>query len=67
MAAVIAIVLQFMPYLVEAAASFPKIITFIAGLQAIFARTKVWTAEQEAEFDAQTEALRSDPAWQITD
>lgn len=67
MTAILALVLKYIPYLVQAAGSIPEITGFIASLQAIFKRDKVWTPEQEAEFDAQTEALRSDPAWQIND
>ena len=67
MTAILAVVLKYLPYLVQAAGSIPEITGFIASLQAIFKRDKVWTPEQEAEFDAQTEALRSDPAWQVKD
>jgi hypothetical protein len=67
MNAIIALVIKFLPYLVTAAQSVPEIITFIAGLEAIFKRTSVWTDAQEKEFDAQTEALRSDPAWIVND
>lgn len=67
MTAILALVLKYIPYLVQAAGSIPEITGFIASLKQIFTRDKVWTPEQEAEFDAQTEALRSDPAWQVND
>jgi hypothetical protein len=67
MSSIIPIILKYLPYLVQAAAEIPQITTFLAELQAIFKRDKVWTDQQEAEFDAQTEAMRSDPAWQVID
>jgi len=67
MTAIVALALKYLPYLVQAAGSIPEITGFISSLQTIFKRDKVWTPEQEAEFDAQTEALRSDPAWQVND
>lgn len=67
MSAIIQAILRYLPYLVQAAGTIPQITTFLAELQAIFKRDKTWTPEQEAEFDAQTEAMRSDPAWQVTD
>ena len=67
MGAIIAIVLQFLPYLVDAGKSVPQIITFISELRAIFARTKAWTPEQEKAFDDSVEALRADPYWKSTD
>lgn len=67
MTALLAIVIKYLPYLVTAAAEIPQITTFLAEIQSIFKRTKVWTPEQEQEFDAATEALRSDPAWQVID
>ncbi len=67
MSAIIPLIIKFLPYLTQAAQSIPEITTFIASIHDIFKRTKSWTPEQEAEFDAQTEALRSDPAWQVID
>lgn len=67
MTAILALVLKYLPYLVQAAGSIPEITGFIASLQGIFKRNKVWTPEQEAEFDASVETLRSDPAWQVND
>lgn len=67
MAAIIPIILKYLPYLIQASQSIPEITGFIANLQAIFKRDKSWTPDQEAEFDAQTEAMRSDPAWQVND
>ncbi len=67
MSAIIPLFIKFLPYLTQAAQSTPQILTFIASIHDIFKRTKSWTAEQEQEFDAQTEALRSDPAWQVID
>jgi len=67
MTAILGLVLKYLPYLVQASASIPEITGFLANLKAIFKREKTWTPEEEAEFDAQTEAMRSDPAWQVTD
>jgi hypothetical protein len=67
MAAIIPIIIKYLPYLIQASQSIPEITGFIASLQAIFKRDKTWTPEQEADFDAQTEAMRSDPAWQVND
>ncbi len=67
MTAIVALILQFLPYLVTAAADIPQLITFLAGLRDIFSRTNVWTADQAAQFDAATEAMRNDPAWTVTD
>lgn len=67
MTALIPLVLKFLPILIQASQSIPEITTFIAGLHDILKRDKSWTPEQEAEFDAQTEAMRNDPAWKVTD
>lgn len=67
MTAILALVLKYLPVLVQAAGSIPEITGFISGLQAIFKRSKVWTPEEEVQFDAQTVALRSDPAWRVND
>lgn len=67
MAAIIPLILKFLPYLIQASQSIPQITTFISGLHDILKRDKSWTPDQEAAFDAQTEAMRSDPAWQIND
>ncbi len=67
MSAILALVLKFLPYLTEAADAVPEIIGFIKGLHDIFARHNVWTPDEKAQFDAETEAMRSKPEWQITD
>ena len=67
MTSIIALVMKYLPYLVQASQSIPEITAFVASLQAIFKRDKIWTPEQEAAFDAQTEAMKSDPAWQVID
>jgi hypothetical protein len=67
MTAILALVLKYIPYLVQAAGSIPQITGFIASLKEIFTRQKIWTPEEEAKFDAETAALRNDPAWQIND
>ena len=67
MGAIIPLVLKFLPYLIQASQSIPEITGFIASLHDIFKRDKTWTPEQEAEFDAQTEAMKSDPTWQVID
>ena len=63
MSAILVLVMKYLPVLVQAAGSIPEITGFIAGLKGIFARQKIWTAEEEAQFDAETAALRNDPAW----
>ncbi len=67
MGAIIPIVLRYLPYLIQASKSIPEITTFISNIHTIFKRSAVWTEDQEAEFDAQTEAMRSDPAWTVVD
>lgn len=67
MSAIVAIFLKYLPYLIQASQALPQITTFIAEVHAIFARTKIWTDAQKAEFDAQTAAMRDDPYWQVTD
>lgn len=67
MTSIIALVIKYLPVLISASKSIPEITGFIAALQAIFKRDKIWTPEQETEFDAQTEAMRDDPAWKVTD
>ena len=64
---IIQLIIKYLPYLITAGKSVPQIITFIAELHTIFARTKIWTEAQQLEFDSQTELLRNDPAWIITD
>ena len=63
MTSILALVLKYLPVLVQAAGSIPEITGFIAGLKNIFKRNKIWTPEEEAQFDAETAALRNDPAW----
>ena len=67
MTAILALVMKYLPVLVQAAGSIPEITGFIAGLKDIFKRDKIWTEEEEAKFDAETAALRNDPAWQVND
>ena len=67
MTAILALVLKYLPILVQAAGSIPEITGFISGFKDIFKRDKIWTPEQEAQFDAETQALRNDPAWQVND
>lgn len=67
MTAILALVLKYIPYLVQASASVPEITGFISSLRNIFSRDKVWTPEQEADFDASVEALKNDPYWQSQD
>ncbi len=65
--AIIAIVIKYLPYLVEASKDVPQLITFVSQLRAIFSRTKPWTPALAAEFDAKVETVTSKPEWQITD
>lgn len=63
MTALAEVFLKYLPYLIQASSSIPEIITFISNIHAIFQRTKMWTPEQEKEFDDSVEALKSDPYW----
>lgn len=63
MSAIIAVVIKYLPYLVQASKSVPEIITFISNIRAIFARTKTWTPEEEKAFDDALENLKNDPYW----
>lgn len=67
MTAILALVLKFLPYLVDAAKTIPQIIDFVSELRTIFARTKTWTPEAEKAFDDSLEAMRSDPDFQSQD
>ena len=63
MSSIISLVIKYLPYLVQASKSVPEVITFISNIRAIFARTKTWTPEEEAAFDASLEDLKTDPYW----
>lgn len=63
MSSIVSIVIKYLPYLVQASKSVPEIVTFIANIRAIFARTKTWTPEQEKAFDDSLEDLKNDPYW----
>jgi hypothetical protein len=68
MGSVITLIIKYLPYLVDAAKSTPQLITLIAELRRIFSRTKPWTPEVAAAFDASLDdEIRNDPAWQIRD
>ena len=67
MTAILALIIQFLPYLVQAAKTIPEIVDFVQQLRTIFARTTTWTPEAEAAFDASLETMRSDPAWKSQD
>lgn len=63
MTAIVGLVLKYLPYLIQASQSIPEITGFISSIRNIFKRDKVWTPEQEKEFDDSIEALKSDPYW----
>ena len=63
MTAILGLVLKYLPYLVQASQSIPEITGFIGALRNVFKREKVWTPDQEKQFDAEVEALRNDPYW----
>lgn len=67
MTAIVTLALKYLPYLVQASKSVPEITAFISSLQGIFKREKVWSPEQEKEFDDSVEALKNDPYWESED
>jgi hypothetical protein len=67
MTAILALIIQFLPYLTQAAKTIPEIIDFVQQLKTIFARKAIWTTEAAAAFDASLEAMRSDPDFISTD
>jgi hypothetical protein len=67
MTAILPLILKFLPYLVQASQSIPEIVTFISELRTIFSRTDIWTPQAKAQFDAETQVLRSDPNFQVID
>ena len=67
MSTILVLVMKYLPYLVQASQSIPEITGFVAELRNIFKRDKVWTDAEEKEFDDQTEAMRNDPYWKLSD
>ncbi len=67
MTAILALVLKYLPQLIQATGAVPQLIGLVKGLHDIFARKNIWTAEQKAQFEAETAEMRSKPEWQITD
>lgn len=67
MTAIVALLLKYIPYLIQASSSVPQVIEFVNEMKQIFTREKIWTPEEEAAFDAKVESHTSDPAWQIND
>jgi hypothetical protein len=61
MTAILALVIQFLPYLTQAAKAVPEIIDFVEQLKAIFERKDIWTPEAATAFDGSLQAMRSDP------
>lgn len=49
-----------------AVALLPRIEALISKLMAAAARTNAWTPEEQAAFQARIDALKADPAWQVT-
>ena len=67
MNALVALLLKYIPYLIQASLSVPQIIDFVNEMKQIFTRDKIWTPEEEAAFDAKVESHTQDPAWQVND
>jgi hypothetical protein len=67
MNAIVALLLKYIPYLIQASLSVPQLIEFVNQMKQIFTREKIWTPEEEAAFDAKVESHTDDPAWKITD
>lgn len=58
-----ALLLQFMPYLFEAAKSVPQILDYIHKQKENFQRTDEWTDEMDALYTKSLVDLGLDPAW----
>jgi hypothetical protein len=48
------------------AALLPKIDALIQGLTNTLSQANEWTPEQQAAFQQRIDALKADPAWQVT-
>lgn len=58
-----AIILQYLPYLFEAAKSVPQIMNYITAVRTNLRQTNEWTDEMETEYDKSLTAMEADPAW----
>lgn len=56
-----AILLQFLPYLFQAAAAIPEIYEYIMKVKAALQQSKEWTPEMDAAFNAELQALKDNP------
>lgn len=59
-----ALVLQFLPYLFQAAEAVPQLIDYIKKLREHAAQSDEWRPQQEAEFDTQLADAAKQPWWQ---
>ena len=60
----ISLILQYLPELLAAGRSFPKILQFIKDVKADLAQNTERTPEEEKAFLALLDAEQNDPAWQ---
>jgi hypothetical protein len=62
-----ALILQFLPYLFQAATTIPEIWDFIQKLRTHASQSAEWTAEQEAAFDQQLDQwAKNPPDWWVS-
>lgn len=59
-----AIILQYLPYLFEAAKAVPQIMNYISAVRTNLKQTGEWTNEMEASYLASLDQMGLDPAWQ---
>lgn len=60
---IVAIFLQYLPQLVQAAKTIPEIIGFIQRTKATLETTEEWTAAEQAAYDREVETITSQPHW----
>ncbi len=56
-----AIILQFLPYLFQAATTIPEIYEYIMKVKASLQQSKEWTPEMDAAFTAGLQDLKDNP------
>jgi hypothetical protein len=59
-----ALILQFLPYLFQAAKAVPQIVDFIKAIREHLKQTGEWTPDAETVFKQSLTDLENDPAWQ---
>jgi hypothetical protein len=63
----IALFLQYLPQLIQAAKSVPDVVDYIKKTHEHLKQSEEWTEEQEAQFDRHLEEVTSQPWWQPED